>query len=122
MSMSLQLFKKTTMTTPDLFTTMNMEPVRLQSFFNTTGISGKELKEATISATAQDALVLASITRLKQAGASDIWHDLSEAFLLTSVRRSLTALKDRGLVVKTSERKKGITKASEKVWKYVEQV
>ena len=106
--------------TMDLFTEMNLEPAPLPAaFYNSTGIKGAELKQATADATKQDALVLASMTRLRRAGASDVWRDLSEAFLLTSVRRSINGLKERGLVVKTGDRQKGVTKASEIVWEFV---
>ena len=108
--------------TMDLFTDMNLEPAPLPAlFYNTTNISGKELKDAKAEATKQDALVLASMIRLRRAGASDVWRDLSEAFLLTSVRRSINGLKERGIVVKTGDRQKGVTKASEIVWEIKEQ-
>ena len=105
----------------DLFTDMNLEPAPLPTYFNTVGIKGAELKQAKADATKQDALVLASMTRLRRAGASDVWRDLSEAFLLTSVRRSINGLKKRGIVVKTGDRQKGVTKASEIVWEFKEQ-
>ena len=108
--------------TMDLFSDMNLEPAPLPAaFYNSTGISGQELKDAKAEATKQDALVLASMTRLRRAGASDVWRDLSEAFLLTSVRRSINGLKERGIVVKTGDRQKGVTKASEIVWEIKEQ-
>ena len=107
--------------TMDLFTDMNLEPAPLPAlFYNTTNISGQELKDAKAEATKQDALVLASMIRLRRAGASDVWRDLSEAFLLTSVRRSINGLKERGIVVKTGDRQKGVTKASEIVWEIKE--
>ena len=107
--------------TPDTMDLFGMTYPLPDPYFNTTNISGKELKEATADATKQDALVLASMTRLRRAGASDVWRDLSEAFLLTSVRRSINGLKERGLVVKTGDRQKGVTKASEIVWEFKEQ-
>jgi hypothetical protein len=101
----------------DLFTDMNLEPEPIPAIhFNTTNLSGSELKKATRKATSQMALVLASMQRLKRGGPSDVYKELGGAFLLTSVRARMNTLTQCGELVKTTEKQESMNDALEYVW------
>jgi replicative DNA helicase len=58
--------------TMDLFTDMNLEPAPLPAaFYNSTGISGKELKDAKAEATKQDAQVVMFLYRPEYYGITE---------------------------------------------------
>ena len=102
--------------TMDLFTEMNLEPAPLPAYFNTVSERGAKLKEYIAKATSQTALVMAAMVRLKTAGPSQVYKDLGGAFLLTSVRRSMTNLSDNGMLTKTADKVMGMNGRDEHVW------
>jgi len=111
------------MTTPDLFTIMNMEHVKLPSFFNSTSETGATLKEYQSKAETQDAKVLETLKAMGSASPSQIWIAMGrDNAPLTSIRRAVTNLTKAGLAACTTEKRTGEFGRPEKVWKYVEQV
>ena len=97
----------------DLFSQPEPPPAK---YFNTVSETDAKLKEYTAKATSQKALVLSSMQRLRRAGPSQVFKDLGEAFLLTSVRRSMTDLSDNGALVKTADKVLGMNGRDECVW------
>ena len=82
------------------------------SYFNTTSLFGDDLKACVSQAVKQDDRVLAIFKikgcELTPAEAWAIYCDCFPDCPLTSIRRSITVLTDKGKLIKTGEMKDGI--------------
>lgn len=94
------------------------------SYFNTTGLSGRDLSDAKGNARKQDVLVLTIFRGQAQAlTPSEVWRQGAENgsdWLLTSVRRSITTLTKEGLLVKQEGTRQSPYGSREHVWKLKE--
>ena len=92
------------------------------NYWNTTRLTGAELREAVQSADKQDAAVLAIFDSRpgQNLSPSQVWRigcDLGARWLLTSVRRSMTNLTDERELVKLDDRIDGTYGRKEFVWR-----
>lgn len=82
------------------------------AYYNTTGLSDEELQKAIVKAKTQnDRVMLIMQTKARPMSASTIWGKYRANFgncPLTSIRRSLSNLKQYGSIRWTGEYKKGI--------------
>lgn len=69
---------------------------RKRSYHPTVSVPDPDKRE--IKAGTQDAIVLEAMSRLRQGTGSSVHANLSGALLITSVRRALSNLADRGLL------------------------
>lgn len=95
--------------TPDLFT---VDP---PAFYNTTNEAGSTLREYRFKAADQTDRVLAEMIRLGKASPSRVGSAFPSV-PLTSIRRAMTVLTGRGLLVKLDERVIGAYGRREHVW------
>lgn len=90
------------------------------SYFNTNRLSGDDLRQAELDANAQEAAVVAVFKRLRKSLAPhEVWDaspELSKA-PLTSVRRAMTSLTDRGVLIKTDRMVMGIYGKPVHLWR-----
>ena len=93
------------------------------AYYNTTGLSGEELQKAKSKAVTQDDRVfLIMQIKARPMSASIIWGAYRANFgncPLTSIRRSLSNLKQYGSIRWTGEYKKGIYGKPERLWEVV---
>lgn len=92
------------------------------NYWNTTRLTGAELREAVQSADKQDAAVLAIFDSRpgQYMSPSQVWRigcDLGARWLLTSVRRSMTTLTEARELVKLDDRIDGAYGRKEFVWR-----
>lgn len=91
-------------------------------FFDTTRLSPSELRDATAVARDQNAKVLAIFRRMRRPlSPSQVWRigcDEGEAWLLTSVRRSMTVLTHGAApaLVKLETKREGVYGRPEYMW------
>lgn len=87
------------------------------SFFNTNDLKSTELVKAEMTARKQEEIVHAIFLKYRRLTASDCWTIFSKEYvpepLLTSCRRAITNLCNKGKLVKTFDKKKGLFGASE---------
>ena len=92
----------------------------MTSFHNSTGLAGAELAAAERVAVTQDEIILALYSVLRRAmSPSQVWRRLTDAghdWPLTSVRRAITNLADRGHLVQTREMRIGLYGKPEHLW------
>lgn len=83
------------------------------TFFNTTNESGENLNNQVKKATHQNEVILSIFKRYEgnEFTGSDI--EKMTRYLVTSCRRSLTTLHDKGLLIRTGKRWNANTKANE---------
>ena len=94
--------------------------MQLDIHFNTTNLSGSELKRREIKAGTQNAIVLAFFRRHPDGEFTPFDVQPILPFTpITSVRRSITTLTDLGYLVKTSNRKPGIYGELNYTWKII---
>lgn len=91
-------------------------------YWNTTRLTGSELREAVLSADKQEAAVLAIFDRwpAQPMSPSQVWRigcDQGCHWLLTSVRRAMTNLTDERELVKLDDRVDGAYGRKEFVWR-----
>lgn len=86
-----------------------------QPYFNTTGLSGTELKQRKAKAGTQNAEVLELFQIHGKMSASQCWQKMGKKCPLTSVRRAISSLK----LEKTDEMVLGEYGASEHVYRIV---
>lgn len=96
------------------------------SYWNTTRLTGAELREAVQSATKQDAAVLAIFDSCpgQVLSPSQVWRigcGLGLRWLLTSVRRSINTLTETRELAKLSDRIEGIHGRMEYTWRRLPQ-
>ena len=80
--------------------------MQLEIFFNTINLQGEELAEARRKCSKQDERILEIITahkKLTPFQVNDIYNSLYPVAPVTSIRRSLTVLTNRGLILMSSE-------------------
>ena len=93
------------------------------SFYNTIGIEGKKLKQATRKAENQESLILDFFKRraiYNSYTPADVWQifqDKGFNWPITSVRRAMTNLTKKELLVKLKEQRKGIYGIENHTWK-----
>lgn len=96
-------------------------PTPEKAYFNTTKLRKEKLIEANTAALDQERYILDIFKKHSPMSPSDVWRvyerSRGSSILLTSVRRSITNLTDKGFLVKTAIRKPGIYKRPEYVWK-----
>lgn len=85
------------------------------SYFNTTKESGKHLEMFTVKAKNQEEQILELMKLYKKLSPSDVQKYFNN-YPLTSVRRALTNLSNKGKLIKTDEKKKGIYGREEFIW------
>ena len=90
-------------------------PPHRDGYFNTVGESGKDLSTYRAKAADQTDRVLAEMIRLGKASPSQVGRSFVSV-PLTSIRRAMTVLTGRGLLVKTAERVVGVYGRNEHVW------
>lgn len=87
------------------------------SFFNTNDTRGTELVQAEMTAKKQEEIVYAIFVKYRRLTASDCWTIFCKTYvpeiLLTSCRRAITNLCNKGKLVKTFDKKKGLYGAAE---------
>lgn len=89
-------------------------------YYNTTHETGNDLKEFISKASTQDQRVLDIFKRHKEEySASQLWHMLTRDCPLTSIRRSLSNLKNKGAIVKTNNKIIGIYGRNEYKYKLI---
>ena len=95
--------------------------MQLDIHFNTTNLSGSELKRREIKAGTQNAIVLAFFQRHPDGEFTpfDVQMYCLSMTPITSVRRSMTTLTDLGYLVKTSNRRPGIYGELNYTWKII---
>lgn len=86
-------------------------------FFNTTAESGKELQKQVNKATHQNEIIYGIFKRY--AGVEFTGSDIEKhtRYLICSVRRSITVMHGKGLIVRTGKRWNKDTKANEFTYK-----
>jgi hypothetical protein len=95
------------------------------NYFNTTQLSGSELQGCTTQARKQDELVLDVFMIKGRFTPSECWQYLmntgriDDHTPLTSIRRSITVLTDKGRLNNTGVKRIGIFGRPENVWKLV---
>lgn len=94
------------------------------AFYNTTGLTGDGLAQATTNARKQDVLVLTIFRGARGAlTPSEVWRQGAENgsdWLLTSVRRSMNTLTREGLLEKCETLRDGPFGRGEHTWRLVE--
>lgn len=86
-------------------------------YHNSTESTGPELREYRLKTQKQDEAVLAFFRNGGAYTPSEVWRRLfAESVPLTSVRRAMTNLTDRGLLVKTGRQRQGIYGRPEFIW------
>lgn len=92
-----------------------------KNYFDTTKLPKNQLKEAVNKATVQDKRVLTIFKRKKRpmtpAEVWDVYCKLYPACPITSIRRSMTVLTEKGKLEKTDKLKKGIYGKPNHVWR-----
>jgi hypothetical protein len=90
----------------------------MKSHFNTTKESGKQLSLLNEIAINQEEKVLELFTIYKKLSPSDVWK-YYQNYPITSIRRALTNLSNKGKLIKTDEKKIGIYGRNEFIWEIV---
>lgn len=92
-------------------------------FFNTTHEGGKELIERTATAINQEGAVMEMFQRYGKLSASQCWEHLNDTtrltWVLTSVRRAITVLKNKGKLAKTTKKVVGIHSKNEYIYEQI---
>ena len=96
---------------PDLF-----------GFYNTTNETGETLAQAKSATHDQNTRIMELMLRYKKAPPSTIAAHFGAKTPLTSIRRGMTDLTERGLLRKTTEKRQGIYGKMEHVWEVVKEV
>lgn len=92
----------------------------MSTFYNTTNESPEQVVLYNQSNEKQDDIVLRTIKKFKTFTSSEIYRKYPIMNTpLTSIRRSINTLKNRGLIVETGNRKKGMFGRSELEYKLV---
>lgn len=90
------------------------------SYYNTTRLSGAELREAIASADKQEIAVLAIYRHARgPLSPSDVWAQTQQAgkrWPLTSCRRAITSLTKSGALLKLEQQKPGTFGVPEHLW------
>ena len=90
------------------------------TFYNTIHLKGDELATARDRAATQGVILGAIFRRhkaLTPSQAAAIAEDMGHPWLITSVRRAITTLTERGVLHKTPEKVKGPNKKPEHIWR-----
>lgn len=75
------------------------------TYYNTTNVEGEELRDYQIKADSQEKKILILFKKNKRATASQIWKEYGmNNAPLTSVRRAITNLTNKGLLLKTDSK------------------
>lgn len=95
-------------------------------YYNTTHLSGDQLKEITDKVKGQDSIILSTMKRIKHASPCDVWemfksHPVLSRYQITSIRRSFNTLTEEGHLIKTNVIKDGAFGRPVHVWKMKEQ-
>ena len=91
-------------------------------YYDTTHLPSAELKQAKRQASDQDAAVMRCFEAFGESTPSGVWQNcISNGWIgsgtpLTSIRRSITGLTNKGELTKTGEQRKGIYGKPEYVW------
>ena len=92
----------------------------MTKFYNTVGLTGEALANATIRSGTQAEVVLGYFRLMGEASPSQVWGDsFDEATPITSIRRQITNLTKDGLLVKTGEKTEGLYGLDEYIWRLV---
>lgn len=94
--------------------------VQLDIFFNTIDLKGQDLAEATNQAQKQDDRILEIMKRHKKLTpfeVSDIYNSLYPVAPVTSIRRSMTVLTDKGFLEMCDEMKKEVYGKPNHYWR-----
>lgn len=92
---------------------------KITMFYNSTSLTGQELKQAVSIASKQDEAITLIFRTGKPYTPSEIMtlcNRAGHSYLLTSVRRSITSLTDRGVLRNTGNFKQGPYGRPEGVW------
>ena len=90
----------------------------MSKFYNTIGLTGKELRDAVIRSGTQQEVVLSYFRIMGEASPSQVWGDaFDEATPLTSVRRQITGLTLDGYLEKTNDKVEGLYGLDEHIWR-----
>ena len=88
-----------------------------QSFYNTTGSTGEQLKLFEQQAQNQEARVRSAFQQVGWMTPSECWKQFFPECPITSVRRAMTNLTEEGWLVKTDLQKAGPWGKPEYVWR-----
>ena len=105
------------MSQSELFTNVRTHDGR--SYYNTTRLNGDELKKATMEAVTQEDTILQWYTERRRLSLGEVFtmaDMVGYDWPITSVRRAITNLTNRGLLVKTDEQVEGLYGRPEYVW------
>jgi hypothetical protein len=89
------------------------------SYYNTTGMSGRELQEAEGKASTQEDRIIAfyeTASSFLYTPSEICKHVFDSSVPLTSVRRAMTNLTDQGRLVKSIKKREGIYGRMEHCW------
>lgn len=97
----------------------------VRSYYNTNNLTGSDLKEAIIKAEKQEeAIELLYANSDRSYSPSQVLGLMNKAgkqWPITSLRRAITNLQKKGVLVKTGEMVKGMYSSPENTWKYKRQ-
>lgn len=88
-------------------------------YYNTTGLTGQDLKQAVFFADTQDEAITLIYKTGRPYSPSEIMKLCNKAghnWPITSIRRSITGLTDRGVLTNTGNLKEGMYGRPEGVW------
>ena len=85
-------------------------------YFNTTNLEGKALSERIKSSAKQSAKILDLFIEKKTLTPSEVYEYFNREFPITSARRAINVLTDKGYLVKTDKKKVGLFGATEHYW------
>lgn len=91
------------------------------SYYNTTGLSGDELKDSVANAFNQEELIYQLFKRHPSLGPSQVVKLLEFRYPITSVRRAITNLTTKRLLIKTEVQRIGLYGKPEYIWALPEQ-
>jgi hypothetical protein len=92
-----------------------------KTYFNTTNLSKEDLKESIANAFKQEELIVNLYKRYGSLSPSDVLKLLDFKYPITSVRRAITTLTKKHLLIKTEVQKKGLYGKLEYIWALPEQ-
>ena len=87
-----------------------------KEYFNTTNLEGKALSERIKGSAQQGKKILALFVEKKSLTPSEVYEYFNREFPITSARRAINVLTDKGLLVKTDKKKVGLFGANEHYW------
>ena len=90
-------------------------------YFNTTNLSGEDLKESIAGAFKQEEIIISLYKRHGSLSPSDVLKLLDFKYPITSVRRAITNLTTKHYLIKTEVQKKGLYGKAEYIWALPEQ-